>query len=81
MKKYSLWYYFIGDGEPRLFFPAAGYRTWSNGSLDGVGSHGYYWSNIPFNETACYLHFSSGLFFTSANYNRANGFSVRCVSE
>ena len=73
--------YLFGDGEPKLFLPAAGYRDASNGSLYDTGTFGTYWSNTPDSTNACNLYFSSGGFHTNGSYHRADDFSVRCVSE
>ena len=61
-------------------FPAAGYRNNSNGSLNNVGSNGYYWSASPNNANN-----GRNLNFNSSNWNwnnnnRANGYSVRPVA-
>ena len=71
--------YFIGDNESKLFLPAVGGRDGSVGSLDDVGTYGYYWSSTPSSTYAYLLYFSSGSFSTS-NYRRAGGYSVRCVA-
>ena len=64
-----------------LFFPASGYRYYSNGSLDYVGSYGYYWSASPSNSyTGRYLYFTSDDWYWSTNY-RAYGFPVRVALE
>ena len=72
--------YFIGDGEPKLFLPAAGNRNFSNGSLNSVGTSGGYWSSTPNSAYAYLLDLSSGTFATYYS-RRAYGLSVRCVSE
>ena len=65
-----------------IFFPAAGYRLSSNGGLRYAGSGGYYWCGSPYSATnGYYLNFGSTGLHTSDSYNRAYGFSVRCVSE
>ena len=71
-------------GEPNnfVFFPAAGYRLSSDGTLYNVGSYGYYWSGTPNGAENAYLvYFYSGYAYTSHYYIRSYGFSVRCVSE
>ncbi|MCL2028513.1 MAG: fibrobacter succinogenes major paralogous domain-containing protein [Bacteroidales bacterium] len=70
----------FGTAPNTLFLPAAGYRNYSDGSLNFVGTGGNYWSSTVGGTFAWYLHFSSGNVYMS-NYNRALGFSVRCVSE
>jgi uncharacterized protein (TIGR02145 family) len=63
-----------------LKLPMAGYRGSSNGSLDNVGSNGYYWSSTVSGTVASYLYFSSGSASMDPNY-RARGFSVRCLKD
>lgn len=63
-----------------LKLPAAGYRNRTSGSLGNVGSNGHYWSSTVSGTDARDLHFNS----TDANmgtYNRAIGFSVRCLKD
>ena len=63
-----------------VFFPAAGYRNRSNGSVNNVGSNGNYWSAVPNSVNNGYnLNFNSGNVNPLNNNNRANGFSVRPV--
>ena len=64
-----------------IYFPAAGYRRSSSGSLSGVGSYGYCWSATP--NGAGFGH-CLGVYSGSwgwGNTYRANGFSVRPVAE
>jgi len=64
-----------------VFFPAAGYRNNSDGTLNNVGNNGNYWSGTPNGtENAYNVNFNSGNANTNNN-NRSYGFSVRCVSE
>ena len=64
------------------WFPAAGYRNSDDGSMSYVGSNGSYWSASPISEGSGYnLYFYSGGVLPAGHYNRANGFSVRCVQE
>ena len=63
-----------------LQLPLAGRRDYSFGSLDFVGSVGYYWSGTVNGTSAGYLYFGSsnaGLF----NVYRAYGSSVRCLKD
>ena len=58
----------------------AGNRNNSNGSLNNVGSNGNYWSSTVDGT------YSRNLLFNSSNafmysYNRAIGFSVRCLKD
>lgn len=65
--------------------PAAGLRTRENGSLSNSPSNGYYWSSSPHGsnpERGGNLNFNNSRTVNPQNNNnRANGFSVRCVSE
>jgi hypothetical protein len=64
-----------------IYFPAAGYRYRSSGSLGLVGSYGFYWSATPFSANlGRYLDVYSGNWDWNYAY-RANGFSVRPVAE
>jgi len=63
-----------------VLLPVAGNRNNSNGSLNNVGSNGYYWSSTVSSTNSRNLNFNS----TNANMNtnnRANGFSVRCLKD
>ncbi len=60
--------------------PVAGARYDSSGSLDYVGSGGYYWSGTVGGTFAQYLLFNSGGAFMNGIY-RAYGFSVRCLKD
>ncbi|AUI56550.1 hypothetical protein CRM71_15100 [Prevotella jejuni] len=63
-------------------FPASGYRSHNDGSLDYVGSLGYYWSAVPYSTiSGCYLGFSSGGVSPVSSSARAYGFAARPVSE
>ena len=62
-----------------IFLPAAGFR---GGSLNYVGSFGNYWSADPhYNTNGCNLSFNSSNVKPQYNGSRANGVSVRPVSE
>jgi len=64
-----------------LFLPAVGFRGNSDGTLDGVGLHGFYWSSTHTYEYASYnLSFISDAVSTS-NDHCNYGSSVRCVAE
>ena len=69
------------DNTPNVYFPASGCRSYSSGSLYGVGSDGYYWSASPYSSYCGHnLYFNSGLWFWNYGY-RAFGFPVRAVAE
>lgn len=72
------------DHKGSLFLPAAGLRNYSSGELAGTSSYGYYWSSSPYYGGYNYagsLYFSSGYVYPLSDYNRAYGFSVRCVRD
>ena len=63
-------------------FPASGFRSYDDGSLDYVGYSGYYWSAVPnYTSGGCDLYFDSGVVYPLDNSNRAYGFAARPVSE
>lgn len=68
--------YSLGEA---LFLPAAGIRPY-DGTTNGVGTHGYYWSSTISSTNSYYLNFHSGGIYSNYNY-RATGCSVRCVQE
>jgi len=71
--------------SPNLFFPASGYRYYSNSSLNNVGSSGYYWSASPYYYSGSNQYGRSFYFYSGYKYfyhnNRSYGFSVRAVAE
>lgn len=74
-------YYFSGeyatiDGNPRVFFPAAGYRN-RDCLANNRGSYGSYWSSRPGYD----LSFDNGYTNASGSSGHAYGFSVRCVQD
>jgi len=72
---------FFGNGDQRVFFPAAGYRSNSEGTLYGVGDEGYYWSATSYSNCAHYMEFFNGYAGIYYYFYRSYGLSVRCVSE
>jgi len=63
-----------------LKLPVAGFRNGSNGSLNDVGSLGYYWSSTVDGAYSRYLHFNSSDAYLNS-YFRAYGYSVRCLKD
>ena len=57
-----------------------GNRNYADGSLNNVGSYGYYWSSTVDGTYAWNLYFYSGNAYMSYDY-RAYGFSVRCLKD
>ena len=72
----------ISSPDATVYFPASGYRSYSGGSLGGVGFYGVYWSAVPYNTNyGCHLDFDSG-FVEPQNFSRRSfGLSVRPVAE
>ena len=75
-------FYTNSSRNATIFFPASGFRYYSDGSLVNVGSYGYYWSAVPDSTSGgCYLNFGWGS-VGPQNYNsRSYGFAARPVSE
>jgi len=63
-----------------LKLPVAGYRFNGNGSLILVGSYGYYWSRRIDGAGSRTLYFGSSSADVNS-FNRACGFSVRCIKD
>jgi hypothetical protein len=69
-----------GPNGNTIFLPAAGYR--SDNSFSYAGSYGDYWSSsfdTSRSDSACYLNFTSGLWYWSNGGRRFYGFPVRPV--
>ena len=65
-----------------VFFPASGYRDYSDGSLNRVGSRGYVWLSSAYSQLDAYrLDFRSSYVNPQSSNYRAYGFSVRPVQE
>ena len=72
----------ISSPDATLYFPASGYRYNYNGSLNDVGSNGYYWAAVLYDAgNGCILYFKSGFVTPQNGHYRPQGFSVRPVSE
>ena len=74
----------ISSPDATVYFPASGRRYNGDGSLDYVGTAGYYWSAVPYNTSSesCSLTFSQGWALPrDFNAHRANGYAVRPVAE
>lgn len=76
------WNFRTGVGDNTIFFPAAGYRYYSNGSRYIVGYYGFYWSAVPSSTlSGRNLYFYSGNVYPLNGNNRSSGFSARPVQE
>ncbi|MDR0746079.1 MAG: fibrobacter succinogenes major paralogous domain-containing protein [Mediterranea sp.] len=67
--------------EQTGWYPASGYRGNYDGKVSGLGIEGYYWSATPTNNYSYILFFNSDHAYSNGSFNRAYGFSVRCVAE
>lgn len=71
----------FADGST-IWYPASGYRSRSDGTLDDVGINGDYWSVAPNGYSAYDLIFNDyGDVNPSYYIDRAYGQSVRCLQE
>ena len=59
----------------------AGKRSYSSGSLFGVGDLGYYWSSTVYDIWAVHLEFDSFHATMANDLYRTFGFSVRCIMD
>ena len=72
----------ISSPDATVYFPASGFRNYSDGSLYSVGNGGYYWSAVPGDTgNSCILRFRSDDVYLQNNYYRSHGFAARPVSE
>ena len=68
--------------DQTIWYPASGYRSYYDGSLDYVGDAGGYWSASLSSYRAYLMDLDSDGFVTpSSDNSRASGQSVRCVKE
>ena len=75
-------FYTNSSKNATIFFPASGFRFYSDGSLINVGINGYYWSAVPYSTYGgCYLNFYWSDVDPQSYYNRSIGFAARPVSE
>ena len=72
----------IGSGTSGLFLPAAGERSFGNGSLSFRGLEGFYWSSTQGgNSTNAFILNFERLASYIQTYPRTVGASVRCISQ
>ena len=69
-----------GPNGNSIFLPAAGYRNYSNGSLDNVGSYGNYWSASPYRSEYGRTFYLGPTIWYWLYDNRAYGLPVRPVN-
>ena len=62
-----------------IWYPASGCRRVGDGALNNVGNYGVYWSASPDGYHAYSLDFNSSGRVYPYRYDRAHGFSVRCL--
>ena len=75
-------FYTNGSKTATIFFPASGFRYFSDGSLFSVGNYGFYWSAVPVSAGGgCGLHFDWSDVGPQYNFNRSYGCAARPVSE
>ena len=75
-------FYTNGSKTATIFFPASGFRSGSDGSLDFVGNSGFCWSAVPPSTNyGCILDFYWGFVSPQDHNYRSYGFAARPVSE
>ena len=77
------WNFYTDSSKNKtIFFPASGYRPYSNGGAHYVGSYGYCWTAVPsFRSNGRSLGFYSSYVNPLGYSNRACGFGVRSSQE
>ena len=71
----------FGTAPNQLFLPAVGWRAASDGSLHNAGTRGGYWSSTQRGSTTSFALWIRQEESVINHYNRARGFSVRCVVD
>ena len=61
--------------------PLAGYRSYSNASVNSQNSNGNYWSSSPVNSSSKYFSYGSTYFYPQNGDSRGYGYSVRCFKN
>jgi hypothetical protein len=69
------------DPEPLMFLPAAGDRGYKDGRVYDTGRYGFYSSSTVNGSYGLRMDFLGNGVYTTYSQHRANGFSVRCISE
>ena len=77
------WNFYTDSSKSKtIFFPASGYRSYSNGGASIVGSYGYCWSAVPGSQYGGrYLIFDASSVYPWYSSYRACGFGVRSSQE
>lgn len=77
------WNFYTDSSKNKtIFFPASGYRPYSNGGASSVGSFGCCWSAVPYYQNGGRsLYFYSSGVNPLGSHNRACGFGVRSSQE
>lgn len=77
------WNFYTDSSKNKtIFFPASGYRRFSDGGASYVGSVGYCWSAVPSNQNSGRsLGFASSNVYPLNSYSRAFGFGLRSSQE
>ena len=78
------WTNWNGPWNSGLKMHAAGFLSSTDGSLfhrPSYGSFGYYWSSTQFNAAYGWNLFFSSVSSSVSNYNKAYGFTLRCLRD
>jgi len=75
------WTNWNGPWGSALKIHAAGYLSTANGSLNVRGTNGFYWSSSQFNGFTAWSLVLSNSNCSVGNYNKADGFSSRCIRD
>ena len=77
------WNFYTDSSKSKtIFFPASGYRSYSNGGANAVGGYGCCWSAVPYDYiTGRYLKLYFFSVLPSEKFARAYGCGVRSIKE
>jgi uncharacterized protein (TIGR02145 family) len=71
----------FGSGDNTIFLPAPGNRGNNSGALYYSGTSGMYWSSTSDGGSNAYYFRFNDDFADTNSLSRANGYSVRCVTD
>ncbi|MDR2130297.1 MAG: fibrobacter succinogenes major paralogous domain-containing protein, partial [Odoribacteraceae bacterium] len=74
--------YMSGSSGETVYYPAAGCRIYTTGTMNGEWISGYYWSSTPHTTiVGVNCSFSSSYMYPQNTSYRSQSFSVRCIQE
>lgn len=77
------WNFYTDSSKSKtIFFPASGYRNYSNGGADDIGNDGSCWSAVPLDQhNGRLLYFNTVRVNPLGYYGRSDGYGLRSSQE